>query len=88
MEASALLQRRRSEAVERLRIARWPILQAALAAGMAWYIAHNLLHHAQPFFAPIAAAVSLGAIAGQRDESAREAEALATWKQEILDLAA
>jgi len=70
MEASALLQRRRSEAVERLRIARWPILQAALAAGMAWYIAHNLLHHAQPFFAPIAAAVSLGAIAGQRGRRA------------------
>jgi uncharacterized membrane protein YgaE (UPF0421/DUF939 family) len=36
-----------------------PALQAALAAGVAWYVAHDLLGHHQPFFAPIAAAVAL-----------------------------
>jgi uncharacterized membrane protein YgaE (UPF0421/DUF939 family) len=36
-----------------------PILQTALAAGVAWYVAHDLLGHRQPFFAPIAAAVAL-----------------------------
>jgi uncharacterized membrane protein YgaE (UPF0421/DUF939 family) len=32
-----------------------------VAAGLAWYIARDLLGHPQPFFAPIAAAVSLSA---------------------------
>jgi uncharacterized membrane protein YgaE (UPF0421/DUF939 family) len=31
----------------------------AVAAALAWLVAHRLLGHAQPFFAPIAAAVSL-----------------------------
>jgi uncharacterized membrane protein YgaE (UPF0421/DUF939 family) len=30
-----------------------------VAAGLAWYIAHTLLGHSQPFFAPTAAALSL-----------------------------
>ncbi len=38
----------------------WPAVQAALAAVLAWVIAHNALGHAQPFFAPIAAAIALG----------------------------
>ena len=33
--------------------------QTSVAAGLSWYIAHDLLGHPQPFFAPIAAAVSL-----------------------------
>ncbi len=48
-----------SEARARLRSALWPAVQAAVAAGVAWLVAHNLLGHAQPFFAPIAAAISL-----------------------------
>jgi uncharacterized membrane protein YgaE (UPF0421/DUF939 family) len=47
----------------------WPVTQAAVAAGVAWYIAHDLLGHSQPFFAPVSAAVSLGAsglMRGQR----------------------
>lgn len=48
-----------SLAVERLRALLWPITQSAVAAGIAWYLAHNVLGHAQPFFAPIAAAVCL-----------------------------
>lgn len=35
------------------------LLQTSVAAGLAWYIAHDVLVHPQPFFAPIAAAVSL-----------------------------
>jgi uncharacterized membrane protein YgaE (UPF0421/DUF939 family) len=34
-------------------------VQTPVAAGLAWYIAHTLLGHHQPFFAPTAAAVSL-----------------------------
>jgi len=53
----------------RLRRVVWPVTQAAVAAGVAWYIAHDLLGHSQPFFAPVSAAVSLGAsgiMRGQR----------------------
>jgi uncharacterized membrane protein YgaE (UPF0421/DUF939 family) len=35
------------------------LVQTSVAAGLAWYIAHDVLAHPQPFFAPIAAAVSL-----------------------------
>lgn len=35
------------------------LVQTAVAAGLAWYVAHDVLAHPQPFFAPIAAAVSL-----------------------------
>jgi len=43
-----------------------PVLQASIAAGVAWYVAHDLLGHAQPFFAPIAAAVALSTSHVQR----------------------
>jgi uncharacterized membrane protein YgaE (UPF0421/DUF939 family) len=36
-----------------------PVLQAAFAASIAWLIAHDVLGHSQPFFAPIAGAISL-----------------------------
>jgi uncharacterized membrane protein YgaE (UPF0421/DUF939 family) len=39
----------------------WPVTQASVAAGLAWYLTHDLLGHPQPFFAPIAAAVSMSA---------------------------
>src|SRR5687768_9312902 len=44
----------------------WQIGQCAIAAGLAWFIAHDLVGHAVPFFAPIAAVVSLGTTYGQR----------------------
>jgi uncharacterized membrane protein YgaE (UPF0421/DUF939 family) len=50
----------------RLRSKGWHIGQAALAAGVAWFIASDLLGHPTPFFAPIAAVVSLGTSFGQR----------------------
>ncbi len=42
-----------------------PIVQTAAAAGLAWYVAHDLIGHPKAFFAPIAAAISIG-IAGQQ----------------------
>ncbi|MDO8145556.1 MULTISPECIES: aromatic acid exporter family protein [unclassified Isoptericola] len=44
----------------RVRSSFWPIVQASLAAGAAYGIAHTLLGHAQPFFAAVAAWVCLG----------------------------
>jgi uncharacterized membrane protein YgaE (UPF0421/DUF939 family) len=49
------------EAVFRVRDVLWAITQAAAAAALAWYIAHNLLGHPDPFFAPIAAAGAISA---------------------------
>ena len=61
----------RSRTSARTRIDRWKskrfqIAQCALAAGVAWFIAADLLGHQTPFFAPIAAVVSLGTSYGQR----------------------
>ena len=41
-------------------------MQCAVAAGVAWLIAADLLGHPTPFFAPVAAVVSLGTSYGQR----------------------
>jgi len=55
-----------SAALERVRADFPAALEAAAAAGVAWWLAHDLLGHPQPFFAPIAAAVALGAVQIQR----------------------
>ncbi len=52
--------------VARVSAKRWQILQCAAAAGVAWLIAADLLGHPTPFFAPVAAVVSLGTSYGQR----------------------
>jgi uncharacterized membrane protein YgaE (UPF0421/DUF939 family) len=44
------------------------LVLAALAAAIAWFIAHDLLGHQQPFFAPIAAAVTLSVSRVQRTQ--------------------
>ena len=49
------------EAARRLRAALWPILQTSVAAGLAWYLTHDVLRHPQPFFAPISAVVCMSA---------------------------
>jgi uncharacterized membrane protein YgaE (UPF0421/DUF939 family) len=41
-------------------------LQGGVAAGLAWFIAHGLLHRQQPFFAPIAAVIVLNVSVGQK----------------------
>lgn len=58
LSARARLTRVRSNA--------WHIAQAAIAAGVAWWIASGVLDHPQPFFAPVAAVVSLGTSYVQR----------------------
>lgn len=52
--------------LHRLRSKAWHIGQAAVAAGVAWFLAADVLGHPTPFFAPIAAVVSLGTSYGQR----------------------
>jgi hypothetical protein len=49
-----------------LRTTALPIVQAMLAAGGAWLIAHELIGHARPFFAPIASIITLGLTYSQR----------------------
>ena len=58
--------------VHELRAAGIPVLQAAAAAGIAWAIAHDVLDHARPFFAPIAATIVLGLAPGRRSRRAVE----------------
>lgn len=41
-------------------------LQSGLAAGLAWFVAHDVLGRPMPFFAPIAAVITLGSSVGQR----------------------
>ena len=57
-------------AFDRLRANVKPILLMAVSAGLAWFIAHDLLGHQAPFFAAISALVVSGLAAGQ---SARRA---------------
>jgi uncharacterized membrane protein YgaE (UPF0421/DUF939 family) len=43
----------------------WPILQTAVAASLAWFLASAVLGHGQPYFAAIAAVISTGVVVGQ-----------------------
>ncbi|QBJ98607.1 aromatic acid exporter family protein [Rhodococcus sp. ABRD24] len=52
--------------MRRLRASALPVLQCALAAGLAWWFATEVVGHTRPFFAPIAAVVSLGLSLGAR----------------------
>lgn len=53
--------------LRRLRLTAVPLAQIALAAGLAWWVASGpLIGHDVPFFAPIAALISLGVGLGQR----------------------
>jgi len=44
----------------------WPLVQTTAAATVAWVIARRLVDHHEPFFAPIAALVSLNTPLGER----------------------
>ena len=50
----------------RLRLRSFQVAQCAVAAGVAWFVAHDLIGHPMPFFAPVAAVVGLGTSYGQR----------------------
>ena len=68
-ERSRLSARTRTD---RLRDAGRTILQATLAATIAWLIATELVGHAQPFFAPVSAMITLGLTQGERGRRAAE----------------
>lgn len=52
--------------VARWRSKRFQVVQCALAAAVAWFIASDLLGHDHPFFAPVAAVLCLGTSYTQR----------------------
>ncbi len=52
--------------LRRLQSKGWMIGQCAIAAGVAWLIGRYLFDHTTPFFAPVAAVLSLGTSYGQR----------------------
>jgi uncharacterized membrane protein YgaE (UPF0421/DUF939 family) len=49
-----------------------PILHTSVSAAAAWFVATELIGHQQPFFAPVAAVVTLGLTVGQRGRRAVE----------------
>jgi uncharacterized membrane protein YgaE (UPF0421/DUF939 family) len=53
------VERARYRASAQVRASAGSIVLAAVAAAVAWFVAHNQLGHQQPFFAPIAAAITL-----------------------------
>ncbi len=61
LTSTALLRRTR-----RLRLRLPLILQAALGASLAWFVARDLLGHPLPFFAPVTAMICLGLTYGNR----------------------
>jgi uncharacterized membrane protein YgaE (UPF0421/DUF939 family) len=57
---------------DRVRSAARPILQATLAAVIAWLLATEVVGHATPFFAPVSAMITLGLTQGERGRRAVE----------------
>jgi uncharacterized membrane protein YgaE (UPF0421/DUF939 family) len=62
---SAAVRRWSREATGRLGVGFWPILQTAVAASLAWFLASTVLGHERPYFAAIAAVISSGVVVGQ-----------------------
>jgi uncharacterized membrane protein YgaE (UPF0421/DUF939 family) len=58
--------------LERLRVSWRSILQVGVAAGVAWVIATEVFGHPRPFFAPVAAIITLGLTISQRGRRAVE----------------
>jgi uncharacterized membrane protein YgaE (UPF0421/DUF939 family) len=71
-EGFSALQRSVKQAVVRVQVAFWPVVQTAVAATLAWYVATLVLGHERPFVAAIAAVISIGAVAGQTLKRATE----------------
>lgn len=69
---SQTLARHLDARVRVLRATGATLLQTAAAAGIAWYLAHSLLHHRSAFFAPVAAVIVFGLAPGRRTRRAVE----------------
>lgn len=50
----------------RLRSKSWHVGQCAVAAGLSWYVARDVIGHPSPLFAPVVAVICLGTSYGQR----------------------
>jgi uncharacterized membrane protein YgaE (UPF0421/DUF939 family) len=70
--AAADITGRLHQARARLRASGRPVLQAAIAAPLAWWLATTLFGHAAPIFAPISALVAIGATVAQPWQRAAE----------------
>jgi uncharacterized membrane protein YgaE (UPF0421/DUF939 family) len=55
-----------------LRVTGATLLQTSVAAGLAWYLAHDVLGHGSAFFAPVAAVIALGLGPGKHTKRAIE----------------
>ncbi|HKE65602.1 MAG TPA: FUSC family protein [Micromonosporaceae bacterium] len=55
-----------ADRLSRVRASLVVAVQAGIAAGIAWYLAHTVIGHSRPFFAPVAAVIVLGVSVGQR----------------------
>jgi hypothetical protein len=71
--------------IERLRAASLTLVQASLAAGLAWFVATEVLGERRPFFAPIAAVLTLGIAGGRRGLRAVEVGAGVTLGIAVAD---
>jgi hypothetical protein len=74
-KGASLLARVRSlfgDGIARLRANLWSVVQSAAAASLAFFLAQVLLGHESPFFAPIAAVISLSVTLGSRPRRAVE----------------
>jgi uncharacterized membrane protein YgaE (UPF0421/DUF939 family) len=58
--------------LERVRVAWRTVVQAGLAAASAYFVATQLLGHSRPFFAPVAAIITLGLTVSERGRRAVE----------------
>ncbi|MFF0493819.1 FUSC family protein [Nocardia sp. NPDC003482] len=59
-------QQRLRNGLQRLGKSALPIVQCAVGAAISWFVAHRLIGHPQPFFAPMAAIISIGVSFGAR----------------------
>jgi len=66
MPSAIGVRRRLVAGTRRLQVSALPIAQCAVAAGVAWFVANDVVGHVAPFFAPIAAVISLGVSLGSR----------------------
>jgi uncharacterized membrane protein YgaE (UPF0421/DUF939 family) len=71
---------------DRLRHAARAVLQATLAATVAWLLATEIVGHQAPFFAPVSAMITLGLTQGQRGRRALEVVLGVTLGIAIADL--
>jgi uncharacterized membrane protein YgaE (UPF0421/DUF939 family) len=65
---SGRVRHRLRSGIYRLRSVWWQIVQTAVAAIVAWFLAVLILGHERPAFAPIAAVISLGLAVGERSK--------------------